>query len=232
MSKRNTGPTKIESGANTGTDVSNPSIASPNNQSSISAGMKFGFNDVLSAIALISPFLLAFLMVMISIINSNIKGFIYLLGLIILFVMVVLFQNTIKAPIDTTNKFCNLFSTSQYSVPSFNSALYLYTILYILLPMITMEMVNFPLIIVFVLLYVLDSIVKYTNKCSSLIGIIMGSVLGLFFGISWFLLIRSTGQKGLLYYDDLVSNKIACSRPTKQNFKCQVYKNGELIQNI
>lgn len=208
------------------------SVAPPNNQSSISAGMKFGLNDVLSAIALISPFLLAFLMVMISIINSNIKGFIYLLGLIILFVIVVLFQNTIKAPIDTTNKFCNLFSISQYSVPSFNSALYLYTILYILLPMITMEMVNFPLIIVFVLLYVLDSIVKYTNKCSSLIGIIMGSVLGLFFGISWFLLIRSTGQKGLLYYDDLVSNKIACTRPTKQNFKCQVYKNGELIQNI
>ena len=98
--------------------------------------------------------------------------------------------------------------------------------------MISMEMINFPLIIVFVLLYVLDSIVKYTNKCSSLIGIIMGSILGLFFGISWFLLIRSTGQTGLLYYDDLVSNKIACSRPTKQNFKCQVYKNGELIQNI
>ena len=208
------------------------SIAPPNNQSSISAGMKFGLNDVLSAVALISPFLLAFLMVMISIINSNIKGFIYLLGLIILFVIIVLFQNTIRAPIDTTNKFCNLLNISQYSVPSFNSALYLYTILYILLPMITMEMVNFPLIIVFVLLYVLDSIVKYTNKCSSLIGIIMGSVLGLFFGISWFLLIRSTGQKGLLYYDDLVSNKIACTRPTKQNFKCQVYKNGELIQNI
>ena len=208
------------------------SIAPPNNQSSISAGMKFGLNDVLSAVALISPFLLAFLMVMISIINSNIKGFIYLLGLIILFVIIVLFQNTIRAPIDTTNKFCNLLNISQYSVPSFNSALYLYTILYILLPMITMEMVNFPLIIVFVLLYVLDSIVKYTNKCSSLIGIIMGSVLGLFFGISWFLLIRSTGQKGLLYYDDLVSNKIACTRPTKQNFKCQFYKNGELIQNI
>lgn len=232
MSKRNTGPPKTESGANTGTDVSNPSVAPPNTQSSISAGMNFGFNDVLSALALISPFLLAFLMVMISIINSNIKGFIYLLGLIILFVIVVLFQNTIRVPINTTNNFCNLFSTGQYSVPSFNSALYLYTILYILLPMITMEMVNFPLIIVFVLLYVLDSIVKYTNKCSSLIGIIMGSILGLFFGISWFLLIRSTGQKGLLYYDDLVSNKIACSRPTKQNFKCQVYKNGELIQNI
>jgi hypothetical protein len=208
------------------------SITTPNPQSSLSAGINFGLTDVLSVVALISPFLLAFLMVMISIINSNIKGFIYLLGLIILFIFVILFQNSIKVPINTTNNFCNMFSISQYSVPSFNSALYLYTIMYILLPMISMEMINFPLIIVFVLLYVLDSIIKYKNKCSSLIGIIMGSILGLFFGISWFLLIRSTGQKGLLYYDDLVSNKIACSRPTKQNFKCQVYKNGELIQNI
>jgi len=241
MSKRktvpevNTGPpanTGPVANTGSGTDAPNPSIGQPTPQSSLSNGMNFGLNDVLSVIALLSPFLLAFLMVMISIINSNIKGFIYLLGLIILFVVVVLFQNTIKAPMSPANNYCNIFSISQYSVPSFNSALYLYTILYILLPMISMEMINFPLIIVFVLLYVLDSIVKYTNKCSSLIGIIMGSILGLFFGISWFLLIRATGQTGLLYYDDLVSNKIACSRPTKQNFKCQVYKNGELIQNI
>jgi hypothetical protein len=100
------------------------------------------------------------------------------------------------------------------------------------MPMINMGMINFPLIIVFLLFWILDSIIKYNNKCSSIPGIVMGSVLGLFFGISWFILIKSTGQTGLLYYDDLVSNKIACTRPTKQNFKCQVYKNGELIQNI
>jgi hypothetical protein len=78
----------------------------------------------------------------------------------------------------------------------------------------------------------MDSIVKYKNKCTSPVGIVMGSILGLIFGITWFLMIKASGQTGLLYYDDLVSNKIACSRPTKQNFKCQVYKNGELIQNI
>ncbi len=98
--------------------------------------------------------------------------------------------------------------------------------------MINMNMVNFPLIIIFLLLYVADCIIKHRNKCSSVVGIIMGSILGLIFGITWFLIIKATGQTGLLYYDDLVSNKIACSRPTKQNFKCQVYKNGELIQNI
>jgi hypothetical protein len=197
-----------------------------------SRGMNFNLMDSVSLLALISPFLLAFLMVMISIINSNIKGLIYLLGLIILFVLVFLFQNTLRVPMDKTNQFCNIFSISQYSVPSFNSALYLYTILYVLFPMINMHMINFPLIIIFLLLYITDCIIKHRNKCASPVGIIMGSILGAFFGITWFIIIRATGQTGLLYYDDLVSNKIACSRPTKQNFKCQVYKNGELIQNI
>ena len=203
-----------------------------NVQTLLSTGMNFNLMDAISLLALISPFFLAFLMVMISIINSNIKGLIYLLGLVILFVIVFLFQNTIRMPMDKTNQFCNIFSISQYSVPSFNSALYLYTIIYVLFPMINMGMVNFPLIIIFLLLYVSDTIIKYRNKCSSVVGIVMGSILGLVFGITWFLIIRATGETGLLYYDDLVSNKIACSRPTKQNFKCQVYKNGELIQNI
>jgi len=207
-------------------------ISSPNPHSFISDGMNFNLIDSISWLSLMAPFLIAFLMVMVSIINSNIKGFIYLLGLIILFIFVLLFQNTIRIPMDNTNKFCHMFSMTQYSVPSFNSALYLYTIFYVLMPMINMGIINFPLIIVFLLFYVSDSIIKYRNKCASVSGIVMGSILGLFFGISWFLLIKSTGQNGLLYYDDLVSNKIACTRPTKQHFKCQVYKNGELIQDI
>ncbi len=203
-----------------------------NEQTYFSRGMNFNLIDSISLLAWISPFLVSFLMVMISIINSNVKGLIYLLGLIILFVIVFLFQNTIRVPMDKTNQFCNIFSISQFSIPSFNSALYLYTIIYILFPMITMQMINFPLIIVFLLLYIMDCVIKYKNKCTSPVGIVMGSVLGLIFGITWFLIIKAFGQTGLLYYDDLISNKIACSRPTKQNFKCKVYKNGELIQNI
>ena len=211
----------------------NPNSLPPSNPTTyISTGTNFNLVDVLSMISLISPFLIAFLMVMISIINSNIKGFIYLLGLVILFVINHLLQNMRQVRANNANKFCNMFNISEYSEPSFNSALYLYTISYILAPMINMGMINFPLIIVFLLFWILDSIIKYNNKCSSIPGIVMGSILGVGFGVIWFIIIRSMGQTGLLYYDDLVSNKIACTRPTKQNFKCQVYKNGELIQNI
>jgi len=216
----------------TGLDARSGESKAPSPSLWASNGIRVDLVDIISGMALIAPFLVAFSMIMISVVNTNIKGFIYLLGLIILFIFVYLFQQTIgQRPVDV-NKFCSLFFVSSYSVPSFNSALYLYTIIYVLLPMVTNEMINFPLIIVFLTLYVLDSIIKIRNKCTPVIGIVMGSILGLFFGIVWFLMIRSTGQSGLLYYDDLISNKVACSKPTKQKFKCQVYKNGELIQNI
>ena len=80
--------------------------------------------------------------------------------------------------------------------------------------------------------WILDCIIKYNNKCASIPGIVMGSILGAGFGGIWFVIIHSFKQPGLLYYDDLISNKIACSRPTEQKFKCQVYKNGELIKSI
>jgi len=198
----------------------------------ISSGIRVSLNDVFGVLSMTSPFLVSFLMVMISIINSNLKGLIYMLGLMILFIVVFLFQQTIQTPVHTSSNFCSLFNISQYTVPSFNSALYLYTITYVLLPMLTTQMINFPLIIVFLLLYVCDCIVKINYGCTPLIGVLMGSFLGMFFGLVWYLLIKSSGHQDLLYYDDMISNKIACSKPTKQKFKCQVYKNGQLIQNI
>lgn len=207
-------------------------IPSANSKTYMSSGVYLNLIDLLSMISLISPFLIAFLMVMISVINSNIKGLIYLLGLVLLFGCVFLLQTTLQVRAPSTNKYCNMFRISEFSSPYFNSALHMYTIFYILFPMIQMGMINFPLIMVFSLLWILDTIIKYNNKCVGIGGIGWGSIIGIAFAFLWYLLIQSTGQKGLLYYDDLVSNKIACTRPTKQNFKCQVYKNGELIQNI
>jgi hypothetical protein len=207
-------------------------IPASNPTTFVSSGTNFNLIDVLSMVSLISPFLIAFLMIMISIINSNVKGFIYLLGIIILFFINSGFQTIIQSRADNTNKFCNMFNISEFNAPYFNSALYMYTIFYILLAMTTMGVMNFPLIITFSLFWISDCILKYINKCASIPGIAMGSILGIMFGVGWFLIIQSFQQPGLLYYDDLISNKIACSRPTEQKFKCQVYKNGELIKSI
>ena len=48
----------------------------------------------------------------------------------------------------------------------------------------------------------------------------------------WYNILKITGNDSLLYYDEYVSDKVACSRPEKQTFKCAVYKNGELLKTI
>ena len=37
------------------------------------------------------------------------------------------------------------------------------------------------------------------------------------------------GSHKHLFFNETQSDKVVCSRPKKQQFKCQVYKNGKLV---
>ena len=63
------------------------------------------------------------------------------------------------------------------------------------------------------------------------IGIVTGIMLGLFVGFVW-ALVTSTIDADQLYFSEYISDKVACSVPSKQAFKCNVYKNGELISQL
>jgi hypothetical protein len=183
---------------------------------------------------MISPFLVVLLFVFISIINSNLKGLIYLLGIFILFFFVLMFQNVIRQdPTIGASPYCQVFQfpATLRSVPSFNSAIFVFTLVYLFLPMLMNDILNLPLLILLLILYAVDTVIKTGNKCTTPIGIVLGSFVGLIWGLLWYFLIQSQNPE-LLYYDDLISNKIACSRPTQQQFKCSVYKNGELLKTL
>jgi hypothetical protein len=190
--------------------------------------------SVFTYLSMISPFLVVLLFVFISIINSNLKGFIYLLGIFMLFFLVLIFQNVVKgeAPNDM-HPYCNVFyfPVPLRGVPSFNSAIFLFTLVYLFLPMLMNDIMNLPLLIILLMLFVIDCVIKSSNKCTTPIGIVLGSFLGLVWGLMWYFLIQTQNPE-LLYYDDLISNKIACSKPTQQQFKCSVYKNGELLKSL
>jgi hypothetical protein len=190
--------------------------------------------SVFTYFSMISPFLVVLLFVFISIINSNLKGFIYLLGIFMLFFLILLFQNVLRsrAPADAS-PYCQVFNFSHplHGVPSFNSAIFLFTIAYLFVPMMVNNIMNFPLLIVLLILFAIDCVIKSGNKCTTPIGIVLGGFVGLIWGFLWYFVIQSQAPN-LLYYDDLISNKVACSRPTQQQFKCSVYKNGELLKTL
>ena len=52
----------------------------------------------------------------------------------------------------------------------------------------------------------------------------------LVFGSLWFALLHSSGNKSLLFFDEALHG-LQCVWPSRQTFKCAVYKNGELVKN-
>ena len=81
-------------------------------------------------------------------------------------------------------------------------------------------------------LFVIDGSSKVLNRCTGTGGVVLGGSLGLFFGLLFYNLLIITDNRDLLFFNEFISNEVMCSKPTQQNFKCAVYKNGELIQNL
>jgi hypothetical protein len=186
------------------------------------------FSNVFKVITLIAPFFIVLLLVTISIINSDIKGLVYLGGVVFLFTISYMFQSSISH--NRGNEICAIWNIGPFKYPSFISALYTYTIVYLFFPMVSNGVYNFPLLIILLIIYVADIIIRCLKMaCSNAINVIFGSVLGIVFACTFIVLL--TNHPSLLYYNDLLSSKVACSVPAKQKFVCNVYNNGQLVQS-
>ena len=187
------------------------------------------FSNIFKVITLIAPFFIVLLLVTISIINSDIKGLVYLGGVVFLFVIAYMFQSSIG--FNGSKEICAIWNVGPFKYPSFISALYTYTIVYLFYPMVTNGIYNFPLLIILLIIYISDIIIRCLKMaCSNLINVLFGSVLGVVFAVTFIVLLSN--YPDLLYYNNLLSSKVACSVPAKQKFKCSVYNNGELVQSI
>jgi hypothetical protein len=199
--------------------------------------LNLSLSNIFQVFSTFSPILLIFTIILISIFNQDIKGLIYLTGIFILSFICILAINLIRNPVNPNRSVsCELFDfpfyISAYDSPSYNSAVIAFTFMYFLLPMIYNNRVNLPLVLFLMTLFVIDAVSKITNRCTGTGGVVLGASLGLFFGLLFYNLLVVTNNKDLLFFDEFISNQVMCSKPTKQNFKCAVYKNGEIIQNL
>jgi hypothetical protein len=184
--------------------------------------------------AAISPILLAFCLVMISIFNSDIKGMVYLGGILIASLINLLILNSLKIKSDKIiPAFCNLiefpFNLNEYISPAFNSMFIAFTLAYLYMPMQYVSGINYPVLIFITSLLVLDAGTKITGGCTSFGGVMLGSLIGFILGLLWFIAFYSTGHEDLLFFNAEPSNNVICSRPKKQTFRCKIFKNGEVI---
>lgn len=196
--------------------------------------MQLNFSNLLQFFAAISPILLAFCLVMISLFNSDIKGMVYLGGILIASLINLLILNTLKVKSEQLiPSYCNLvefpFNLNEYVSPAFNSMFIAFTLAYLYMPMQYISSINYPVLLFITGLLVLDAGTKITGGCTTFGGVMLGSLIGFILGLVWFILFYSTEHKDLLYFNVEPSNNVICARPKNQTFKCFVYKGSEVI---
>ena len=92
---------------------------------------------------------------------------------------------------------------------------------------------NYRIIIFFVAYIVLDLLIKKSKGCLAIIqnsSIIADFVGGIVAGIASSSIMYYV-KRDLLFINETASNAEVCSMPSKQQFKCSVYKNGELVSS-
>lgn len=203
--------------------------------------MNMNMENLFGLISLVGPGFVMFMLFCLSLFNSNLKGLVYLVGVGIVygFIMMVGKSGMVSEPNASKDgyypSFCQMFGTQtpKMNTPSFNSAFYTFTLTYLFIPMVTHQNYNIPLVLFFLCLLGLDSVTRsLLIKCTTFRGAATGAVIGTTIGSLYWLLLSSYDTKSFLYYNDFDSSKVACMRPTKQKFKCNVYRNGELLESI
>jgi len=190
-------------------------------------------SNVLQFFSFISPTLLVFFMFMSSLFNQNLKGLVYLAGLLIASLFNIFFMNLIGSGRDENEAFsCSIFDiphVSQYNSPYPSSLIIAFTVAYLVLPMKYNNQMNYAVLGFLLCLLGIDILTKVQNKCTTYAGAVLGGLVGFLLGTVWYILFHGAGFDALMYFDELRSDSVVCSKPTKQTFKCSVYKNGQLI---
>jgi|TARA_R110001599_G_scaffold336327_2_gene553940 prepilin signal peptidase PulO-like enzyme (type II secretory pathway) len=194
-------------------------------------------SNMLQLFAALSPLLLSFFLVMSSLFNQSLKGLVYLAGVLMASVINIFLMNQIKSPMKpeaSKSISCNLVSLpflTQFNSPAPSSLFIAFTTAYLVLPMQYNNQMNYVILAALLCLFGLDAVTKIQNNCTTLGGSFLGALVGGILGTIWYTLFHVSGYDSLLYFDELESNNVTCSRPSKQTFKCSVYKNGELISS-
>ena len=182
-------------------------------------------------ISLVGPSVLVGFFLLLSIFNQNLKGIAYLIGICVLSVissMIGGMYNAISG--DHKDPKCAGYGLffSKNGLP-YGTLIYVFSFFYLLMPRLTNGIVNMPLLVSLILVTVLDASVNLKQGCSNSVSIMLSIVVASLAGTLWSTLIYSIKPELTYHTDYISSNKLACSLPSKQKFKCVVKKNGEII---
>jgi hypothetical protein len=141
-------------------------------------------------------------------------------------------------PTQGAQPLCDTFIPIDYT---YSTYILTFTMAYFIMPMIliskqnNINSLNYGVLAFFISYIVLDLFIKNSLQCIPKIfsSLVIGNFLsGLLCGIITVMIMYGSTLKNYLYINEVNSNKEVCSTPSKQQFKCRVFKDGTLIGNI
>lgn len=197
-------------------------------------GVNASFANGFRLLASLSPVLLGFFMLMLSVLNQDSKALIFLGGVVLALGLNALIQKVVS-PVRgdgvPTPLMCDLVGFGFLNTgnsPSSSSLFIAFTFAYLLLPMQYNNQMNYAAVTFLLCLLAIDAAVRIEVNCTPPSGAILGTLLGFLFGSIWYTVIKSAGGEDMLYFNEVQSNGVKCSRPSKQTFRCRVYKKGSV----
>lgn len=184
----------------------------------------------------LAPFIIVSYFTLQSIFNQDLKGLIYLVGLVIATVFTIVIGNIIPQPDqllsgagDKYSKLkCNtltLGSNEPISRLPLSQSTFGYTLAYLsyFIGINNLTSQNIPIFVIFPILIVADIFWSVSNGCSSNELLLSALIIGGAVGSLWGLIIDSTNMSSLTYYSG-VSNSEVCSQPKRSLYRCRSVK--------
>jgi hypothetical protein len=177
-----------------------------------------------------------------SIFNQDLKGLIYLVGLLLSTFVTIIVGNTldISFTIGTdiegsdnprvVNGVCNMITIGKdgsFSRIPLGLSMLTYTLIYLvyIIAINHIEMSNLPTLIILPALILGDLIWNIANDCYNPFGLVLSIACGGLMGWAWAAIVN-TFKQPQLFFLNVGGDKTVCHRPSKQLFKCTFKKSG------
>jgi hypothetical protein len=181
-----------------------------------------------------SPIIIATSITSMSFIFQNFKGLIYLgflIGCCVLRSYVYMMAGA--EPIVNDRTICTSIQYSKYGNPTFSAFVFAFTIMYLCFPMFSNSDVNYWVFISLLTYFFVDMFIKIYKKCVIQVGeLFLNVLLGATSSALIVTLMYAGGSGKYLFFNEVSSNKEMCYQPSKQTFKCSVFKDGTLVSEL
>jgi len=177
-----------------------------------------------------APFIIISYFTLESIFNQDLKGVVYIVGLLVASVCTILFGNIIgqsENPLIANPKCTTLTIGNNQPISNLplSQTVFGYTLSYLsyFIGVNNLATQNIPTFIIFPLIILADMMWNTSNGCSSNPRLLLALIIGGLVGVLWAMIIDSTGMVNLTYFSG-VSNKAVCSQPSRSMYRCRTVK--------